>query len=650
MPELNTSPLSRCPAAVCTTLLFLIITAPGLLEASSMELPLFLQTRILQNALEHTLNLQSDGRAVLYQKDSFNYFHITKPSFSINQGAMHFKCNAAAGAGFEPLGFLPNEVAWRGSIDLNILFYVDPQWQLRYRIIDSSIYDEDGSKELILTFVWHLTKQYLHPILENFSFDLSLPKKEIIALLRTCSPPEGTKIFEEALGNVQAGILRPDNGGIVVPLLLTVAYLPTQPMQPLAEQKPLNEEEMETFQRAFEPLDAFLVFVVKTTGADFVNPQQRDQLFELLITSRYQLLSILAGEVAVDTNDPFRKLFISVWQQLKSIIENSEGQNGLMQEQLLRYMTFINAGDALLLLDTTAPELGMRITTDGLRQLARMLRPDSGTDPLYFDWQVDPVLRGLFNFIPEPDQETSTIGQLLLDLLIGTAHASEDVPGNAPSPARKFDRWVPGPDELDEYTRLVEEILRSAALEQLKSAGLESPYNTIYQNLVPATALMESCWRQYARKGDRIVFLCSKSGSIGMMQVNQHVWRGFYSIDRLKWDLVYNIQSGTQILMHYFKDYGLKVADKTRNPAYAARSAYSAYNAGPQAARRFFKNSATAREKKVDKRLWSYFQSIVAGGSVNLAACNVDQGSSKNKNPYERHGVKSLSLTQQIRE
>ncbi|MDW7773182.1 MAG: transglycosylase SLT domain-containing protein [Desulfobulbaceae bacterium] len=604
------------------------MSAPGLLKAADVELPLFLQIQILQHTVEKSLNMQPDGKAVLYQNDPYNYLHITQPELYIADNEVHFRCMAAAGAGFKPIGILPTGVGWSGSIDLNLFLYVDREWQLRFRIIDSTIYEEDGSKALVSGFIWHLAKGYLHPVLEDFSFDLSVPQQEIIALLRTGASPEDTRILEETLATVQPGSLRINDNGVVVPLLFTLADRPPREVAPIEPQKPLSEKELEAFQQVFEPLDAFLVFVVKTVGADFVNARQREMLFELLITSRYQLLAILSGEVAVDAHDPLRLLFENAWQQLKSVIEYREGQNSLMQDQLLRYMTFINAGDALLVLDTAAPQLGMHITTDGLRRLARMLNPDYVEDPLLFDWRVDPVLRDLFNFIPVvPDEETSTIGGLLLDLFVGTAYAGEAVPVTAPE-FRRLDRWVPAANEMDDFTSLVARLLQFMAMEQLKSSRLDNPSAKIYRHLVPATALMESCWRQYALEGGKVVFVRSRSGSVGMMQINQHVWRGFYNIDKLKWDVVYNVQAGTEILMHYFKDYGLKVAEASGKPEDAARAAYSAYNAGPRAAKRFMKKNATAREKEVDTRLWNYFASLSAGGSVNPATCNVDRKTS----------------------
>ncbi len=188
---------------------------------------------------------------------------------------------------------------------------------------------------------------------------------------------------------------------------------------------------------------------------------------------------------------------------------------------------------------------------------------------------------------------------------------------------KRLNRWVPTPEELKEYGKIIDQLLKTFAREQIKHADLTPRYATIYEHLVPATAMIESCWQQYERKDDKVVTLRSQSGGLGIMQINQHVWRGFYNIERLQGDVAYNIHAGSQILMRYFKDYGTQIAKENGNPDHAARAAYAAYNAGPRAIRRFMKPDANARQKRIDEHLWNLYQKIAAGGSVDLATCNI---------------------------
>lgn len=206
---------------------------------------------------------------------------------------------------------------------------------------------------------------------------------------------------------------------------------------------------------------------------------------------------------------------------------------------------------------------------------------------------------------------------------MGVAHADESPPLTGTNLTQRLNYWAPNPEELDEYGPIIAQLLASFAVEQVKHAGLEPRYATIYQHLIPATAMIESCWKQFTRKNDKIVALRSQSGGIGIMQINQHVWRGFYNMERLQGDVAYNIQAGNQILMRYFKQYGTQIAKENKNADHAARAAYAAYNAGPRASRRFMKADASAREKRVDEHLWKLYQKVAAGGSADLSRCTI---------------------------
>jgi soluble lytic murein transglycosylase-like protein len=139
---------------------------------------------------------------------------------------------------------------------------------------------------------------------------------------------------------------------------------------------------------------------------------------------------------------------------------------------------------------------------------------------------------------------------------------------------------------------------------------------------VLATALKESCWRQFVVKSDKITYLSSPSGSIGLMQINPYVWRGFYKLDQLKWNIHYNVVAGSEILSHYLLNYAIK-SEKTNNLDNIARAAYAIYNAGPGAAGRYRQQSSSSREKEVDKRFWEIYQGFKANDEVDLFHCTV---------------------------
>jgi len=264
-------------------------------------------------------------------------------------------------------------------------------------------------------------------------------------------------------------------------------------------------------------------------------------------------------------------------------------------------------------LDRAAPGLGAKVSADGLRQLARSLAPGATGDPLAYDASVDPDLGRLFDVPEPPKSPDAPVETSWLDFLIRSAIADD----------KPLDRWIPSRNELALYEPRVHAMLRRAASAELEKATLPAPYDAMYRSMVPTTALIESCWRQYVIKAGKPSYLRSQSGSIGIMQINQIVWRGFYDVQRLRWDTAYNARAGAQILMRYMKDYAIPYAAKSGEPGHAPRAAYAVYNAGPRAVGRFVRNPPHPREQRVDEHLWKVYQGIAAGGQADLRTCGV---------------------------
>jgi hypothetical protein len=119
----------------------------------------------------------------------------------------------------------------------------------------------------------------------------------------------------------------------------------------------------------------------------------------------------------------------------------------------------------------------------------------------------------------------------------------------------------------------------------------------LLRTLMPVTAWQESCWRQFLKKKGVPTYLRSHKGSVGIMQVNERVWRGFYEVDRLRWQIHYNAEAGAEVLLHYFgllddPPAGIR---KPATPRDRARAVYAAYNGGPEQFRRYL--AAPRRDK-----------------------------------------------------
>jgi hypothetical protein len=125
------------------------------------------------------------------------------------------------------------------------------------------------------------------------------------------------------------------------------------------------------------------------------------------------------------------------------------------------------------------------------------------------------------------------------------------------------------------------------------------------------------------RKGRRITYLKSSTHDIGLMQVNEYVWRGFYSIARLKWDIAYNAGAGAQILLRRLHDCARFAAGHgtAASAEDLARSAYAAYNGGPASCNRWSSAAEPSQSALIDVSFWLKYQALEAGQPLDILQC-----------------------------
>jgi hypothetical protein len=205
--------------------------------------------------------------------------------------------------------------------------------------------------------------------------------------------------------------------------------------------------------------DSFFTNVVKKLNEDFP-PSLRDQLAEIFLDARYQLVQALRA----GSSDPVPQLFTDAWDRLSPLLK--QAIPGVTQQTASQYTNFIGAMDAASAFSGLGQRLGLfRITPDALSGAARLLGA-GGADPLAYILEVDQGLRTLLGFAgflppfqPSPLLEQSGL-QPLLDkastavrsLFLPTAHAAE-------ADSNRLNQWVPEAAEVSDYLLEVRQLL-----------------------------------------------------------------------------------------------------------------------------------------------------------------------------------------------
>jgi hypothetical protein len=188
-------------------------------------------------------------------------------------------------------------------------------------------------------------------------------------------------------------------------------------------------------------------------------------------------------------------------------------------------------------------------------------------------------------------------------------------------------RTVVEEDNASTYAQSVQRLLTLITQRELTGQGIVPQYRETFLALVKSTAWQESCWRQFIRVNGQVRFLESDTADVGLMQVNKHVWRGFYSIPRLEWDIVYNAGAGAEILMRLTSAGTVKAMTNDGNsPADVARSTYAAYNGGPNAYNRWRRPDEPADARYIDQSFLTKFRAVKAGQLCDILSCAAQWG------------------------
>ena len=184
--------------------------------------------------------------------------------------------------------------------------------------------------------------------------------------------------------------------------------------------------------------------------------------------------------------------------------------------------------------------------------------------------------------------------------------------------------WQVPESNLAEYLDKVRDLLKFASTSLVIKKNLPAKIQPIYHTLVPAVAWQESCFRQFVVADKKLTYLLSyNKSSIGIMQVNERVWRGIYDTQRLRWDIKYNAVAGSEIIDLYLQKYALAKSKPSilSDDVTLAQLVYAMYNGGPKQYDKFLKRKAKKDFYKTDNLFKEKYSWVKAGSWNNIEKC-----------------------------
>jgi hypothetical protein len=499
---------------------------------------------------------------------------------------------------------------WEGSLEFVLEPRTSPQgWVVQFTVVDSFLYGKDRQPAFLVTRIWNMVKGNVHPGIEAVTVDFGFPLEETKAFVLSMLSPETREIVRKWLDGARPGILAVTRHRMVFPIRIEVDPAELEKEEP--PEAPLTPEEVDRAVRGWETWDAFLVYEIVQLAESDLSMEERELLGSVLLDLRHEFVRTLVTAGDKGAKDLTRTQFMTAWTRLSPIFKKYFVRR---KGGALRILALLSAQDALNTLDRLGPSLGVEISRDGLLRLGRLLA-EEGTPPptLAYDYEVslplqrilkmgenlpepNPPPAGLEEGLDDPDLDREKFASLLVRFLnrfVPSAWAVQAPEGIEP--------WLPKRNPPDEYLARVRDALDSVTRKTFDQGAVNPSLHGFFQEMVLATAWQESCWRQFIERKGKVGYLVSYNNtSVGLMQINERVWRGIYKVEGIRWSPEYNAGAGAEILAQYLRRYALGKKPAPENNDVLAGVLYAMYNSGPGDYRKYFKRREENKFYKSD--------------------------------------------------
>ncbi len=589
----------------CLLLLLLGSTA----GAQQVVLPMTLDHKLLTSLIvREAFPGKNNSASIVGRPGECTYLGISEPKFSSAGNNVRLDVRLVIRLGTELTGECLVPVEWHGYLSLVQQPVFDGRtFTLAFRTVDSSLSTLSRQPAQIANFLWEFAKPRVTEHLNRVRLNLAPPVRDMRDFLAPLFHEESRLATQAMLDSLHGGRVAVTKDGVEVELRGEVeeVYAPKG-----GPDKTISPAERRRMIKLWETWDVFLVRLISLLASEPLNPEDQLLLADVLLDTRYAFAAALEDE---DLEKDFvRMQFIRVWRTLAPMFRRQLYAKA--SANTLGYLAFFTAADALMVLDQMGPTLGIEISQQGLHRLAAMLTGQETSLPYKTD--VDPGLRKLLQLPPGEIKSPSGDDDEILEIDLPGAKDDPDpfskisnfffapaYGAEAPQLAHLLEWRVPE-DDISNYFTRVRAVLDEASSSVLSKQELSENLHGMFRTMIVAMAWQESCFRQFVEKGKKLTFLLSyNQTSVGVMQINERVWRGMYDRNKLRWDIRYNALAGCEIAELYLRRHALqsKALASGANPNLLSAIVYAMYNGGPGQYEKYLARQKSGKTYPSDK-------------------------------------------------
>ena len=357
--------MNKQRSAVLASLMMVIA---GNSQADAYVLPIALDYSLIKNALSTQLYKGQGNTAELWNdKKGCSYFRLSHLKVSGYQEQIKLVNNVQAQLGTKFGGQCIKLLEWQGLLETLQRPTINADQSILSLPVTQIKAMDNAGRLLTNNDLQALIKRVAEPQLAAVKIDLNASRKDIEKSVTEFLPKENTAEVKAILETLKFTHAAANDKGIALQLGFDAANKSVANQTTL----PLNAAEQKQWQATWQQWDDFLTKAISKAADDTQSPELRDTLMQILLESRAAIKQAMTAKAGQGGEDPVKVLFIETWQRLAPELKTLA--NELPELQALRYMTFITATDVLYELENRGAPLGLSVSSDGLRRLARML-------------------------------------------------------------------------------------------------------------------------------------------------------------------------------------------------------------------------------------------------------------------------------------
>lgn len=357
---------------LCSSLLLTTHTS----FAREINIPVPMEYRLIKSVLvNHLYNGKDESVRAWKDGKQCSFLDLAHPKISGEQGLVKIENDIQARIGTSLGGKCMTIVEWSGILQTFQQPTLDASGNvLTFPITRTNTFDRNG-QPLNINQLVALIKKAAEPKLAALKIDLNQSRPDITKTLLPFFATEDSEQLHDTINSLRFNQAKADDKGLTIGVGFTASDQKAPGLKPAAI---LNAAELQQWQSLWQGWQTSLEQAIDQAPLNGDAEAARATLRDVLQKAGVAFEQGLSNEFVAE-NDPVRKFFNSSWDKLAPLLRDASTQ--LPGGSSLRYVTLIAATDLMYELESIGSPLGLEVSSNGLRKLARSLLDNSTAKP-----------------------------------------------------------------------------------------------------------------------------------------------------------------------------------------------------------------------------------------------------------------------------